>query len=250
MVQRICLILAILAGAGVIAISHFQLRPQIEAIIKARNDFENSWKTELARANKLDKNLKETTAKLVKTEKDLKDTQTQLTAANSKIKEQTDRIATIQKRLDDTQASLNEKSQKLAAWDFLGVTPDQVKAIIDANKKLQIAKAALEEEKTILNRRLIAVTTELNQIKNPEDPVVPLPPLKGKVLVVDPKWNFVVLDVGQTQGALVNGVLMVSRNSKLVAKVKIVTVQPDRCIANILPGWKLTEVMEGDIVIN
>lgn len=250
MVQRICLILAILAGAGVIAVSHFQLRPHIQSIIDARNDFEKKWNTELARANKLDKNLKETTAKLVKTEKDLKDTQTQLAAANSKIKEQTDRIATIQKRLDDTQASLNEKSQKLAAWDFLGVTPDQVKGIMDANKKLQIAKAALEEEKTILNRRLNAVTAELMQIKNPEDPVVAMNPVKGKVLVVDPKWNFVVVDVGEKDGAVLNGVMMVSRNSKLVAKVKIVTLQPNRCIANIMPGWKLTEVMEGDIVIN
>ena len=73
--------------------------------------------------------------------------------------------------------------------------------------------------------------------------------MKGKVLVVDPKWNFVVLDVGEKQGAVQNGVLMISRNSKLVAKVRIMNVLADRSIANIMPGWKLAEVMEGDYVL-
>ena len=79
---------------------------------------------------------------------------------------------------------------------------------------------------------------------------VPLPAgLKGKILVVDPKWDFVVLDIGEAQGVLQNGVMMVSRNSKLVAKVKIMSVESNRSIANIIPNWKLGEVMEGDLVL-
>jgi hypothetical protein len=34
----------------------------------------------------------------------------------------------------------------------------------------------------------------------------------------------------------------------LVAKVVLRNVQDHRSIANILPGWKLGEVLEGDIV--
>jgi hypothetical protein len=66
--------------------------------------------------------------------------------------------------------------------------------------------------------------------------------------VVDPKYNFVVLDIGSNKGVEPRGVLVVSRNSKLVAKVRVASVQPDRSIANIIPGWKLDEVMEGDQV--
>jgi len=73
--------------------------------------------------------------------------------------------------------------------------------------------------------------------------------LKGRVLIVDPKWSFVVLDVGEKQGAVKNGVLMISRKTKLVAKVRIMSLQPERSIANILPGWNLAEVMEGDQVL-
>ena len=69
---------------------------------------------------------------------------------------------------------------------------------------------------------------------------MPLPAgLKGKVLVADPKWNFVVLNVGEDQGVLERGELLVNRNGKLVAKVVVRSVQKDRCIANVLPGWEL-----------
>ena len=73
--------------------------------------------------------------------------------------------------------------------------------------------------------------------------------LKGKVVVVDPKWDFVVLDIGEDQGVLTDGELLVSRDGKLVAKVIVRTVEKDRCIANIMPGWKIGEVFEGDQVI-
>src|SRR5439155_7644786 len=79
------------------------------------------------------------------------------------------------------------------------------------------------------------------------DPILPAG-LKGKVVVVDPKYNFVVLDIGANKGVEPRGVLVVSRNSKLVAKVRVASVQPDRSIANIMPGWKLDQPMEGDQV--
>ncbi len=71
---------------------------------------------------------------------------------------------------------------------------------------------------------------------------------RGRVLVVDPKWDFLVLDVGSKLGLKDRGVLLVSRNGTLIAKVRVMNVQPDRSIANIMPGWKLKDVMEGDQV--
>jgi hypothetical protein len=57
-----------------------------------------------------------------------------------------------------------------------------------------------------------------------------------------------VLDIGENQGVLEDGELLVSRDGKLVAKVVVRTIEKDRCIANIIPGWKLGEVIEGDQV--
>jgi len=79
---------------------------------------------------------------------------------------------------------------------------------------------------------------------------VPLPPsLQGKVLVSDPKWQFVVLNVGEDQGVLPAGELLINRGGKLVAKVKISSVQKDRSVANVIPGWQLGEIFEGDLAI-
>jgi hypothetical protein len=67
--------------------------------------------------------------------------------------------------------------------------------------------------------------------------------------VADPKWDFVVLSVGEDQGVLEDGELLVNRNGRLVAKVRVRSVQKDRSIANVMPGWKLGDVVEGDAVI-
>src|SRR6266850_489176 len=65
----------------------------------------------------------------------------------------------------------------------------------------------------------------------------------------DPKWQFVVLNVGEDQGVLEHGELLINRDGKLVAKVKVSSVQKDRCVANVMPGWQIGEIFEGDLVI-
>ena len=100
-----------------------------------------------------------------------------------------------------------------------------------------------------MGQKIKRLENELAIYKTP-DYAVPLPAgLKGKILVTDPKWNFVVLNVGEEQGVLEHGEFLVNRDGKLVAKVKVRSVQKDRSIANVVPGWQLGEVMEGDQVI-
>jgi hypothetical protein len=84
---------------------------------------------------------------------------------------------------------------------------------------------------------------------SPDRPLVLPPDLVGKVLQVDPKWDFVVLNVGADQGALTRAEMLVNRGGRLVAKVKIRRVEKNCCIADVMPGWKLAEVVEGDQVI-
>ena len=57
-----------------------------------------------------------------------------------------------------------------------------------------------------------------------------------------------MLNIGDEQGVKQDGELLVSRDGKLVAKVVVRTVEKGRSIANIVPGWKLGEVIEGDEV--
>ncbi len=146
-------------------------------------------------------------------------------------------------------SKLDDANGKLEAYRLTGLDPKQ---IVDIKNSFNGLQANLAEDKiliTSLQKKNKKLENELAVFIDPERPI-PLPAaLKGKVLVVDPKWNFVVLDVGEDKEVLEQGELLVSRNGRLVAKVKVRSVQKDRSVANIMPGWKIGEILEGDLVI-
>jgi hypothetical protein len=72
--------------------------------------------------------------------------------------------------------------------------------------------------------------------------------LRGRVLAVDPKFEFVVLDIGEQDGVLERGEMLVNRSGRFVARVRIMSVQPNRSIANVMLDWKQADIMEGDVV--
>jgi biopolymer transport protein ExbB/TolQ len=249
MLLRVFLILAILAGAGVIAITHFMVKPHVQGIIDARNDFDKKWQDQTKRANKLFADLKTTQAKLSETEKNLEQTQTELVAAKSQAESEKKRGDDLNQKLIATTEERNVAQQELAAWKATGTTPDQIQNLVSNLKKSQDYIGVIEEEKKVLQKEVKRLETEIAKYVDPDAPP-PMPTgLNGKVVVVDPKYDFVVLDIGEKQGVVQNGVLMVSRDSKLIAKVRVTSVSPERSIANIVPGWKLGEIMEGDLVI-
>jgi hypothetical protein len=146
-----------------------------------------------------------------------------------------------------------------AAVEYAGGSERDALATIEetirANTEAVLVRAR-EEIKTLTAENRI-LFTKLTQTENrlrvyegdKETPPEMQLTRNGRVLAVDSQWDFVVLDIGENQNALVDGELLVNRNGKLVAKVRIQSVQKDRCIANIVPGWKLGEVMEGDQAI-
>ena len=250
MLLRILLIVTILIGLGAIAVSHFVVRQHIQGIIEVRDKNLKDYQNERSAHTKTKGTLKDTQAKLQDTEKTLDETKTQLAATTTKANELEQRAKGLETDLTKTKQDLAATKADLAAWAALGIPVDQVKAVIAEAKKLRTANEAIEEEKKILAANLKKAEDKIKILTGTDDAPDPLLPtgLKGKVVVVDPKYNFVVLDIGSNKGVEPRGVLVVSRNSKLVAKVRVASVQPDRSIANIIPGWKLDEVMEGDQV--
>ena len=249
MLLRVFLILAILAGIGTVAVTHFMVRPHIQTIINDRDTNKQGWDRELARANKLNRDLKTTQETLATTEKNLEDTKNQLAVVTVKATEQENRANGLQQKLDTTTADLTDARQRLAAWNALGIPVEQVTQVIESEKRFRERTAILQQELQIVvkeNERKQRIIDDLTSL---EERPVPMPGVKGTIVAVDPKWNFVVLDVGEKAGARQRGIFMVARNGKLIGKVKVATVQPDRSIANIMPGWQLEEIMEGDQVI-
>ena len=249
MLLRVFLILAILAGIGTVAVTQFMVKPHIQGIITVRDENKQNWDRELARANKLNKDLKTTQETLATTEKSLEETKTSLVAMTSRATEQERRANSLQQNLDTTKRDLSTAQQELAAWKALQIPVEQVSQIIESEKRFRDLVAVQKLEKEIMLKENTRLSNMIADLTSHEDLPVPMPGAKGTVVAVDPKWNFVVLDVGEKGGARQKGVFLVSRNGKLVGKVRVTNVQPDRSIANVVPGWQLDEILEGDQVV-
>jgi hypothetical protein len=249
MLIRICLIVALIAGLAVGALNFVYVKEKITTL-------QTNLKTETEAHQKFEKDYRVTKKELDKTTADLKQTKTNLEAATAaKDKAEADALAQT-KRADKLNEDLTKTREErdaaqadLAAYKATGRTPQQILGMNQEVKNLQDNLATANTENKIFMQKIKKLETELAVYRDPTFFVVLPAGLKGKVLVTDPKWNFVVLNVGEDQGILERGELLVNRNGKLVAKVVVRSVQKDRCIANVVPGWELGEVMEGDQVI-
>jgi len=248
MLLRIFLILAILAGLGAGGIAYYEFSTQIPQLQTQRDTEKDAKVKEIDAHNKTKATLKKTQADLAQTQSDLADTKTELTKTQERADSLEKRANDLTTKLAKTAAELEDTKNQLVEYQASGLKPAEVAALTKdlANARKEIA--AITDERNIIKHQYDLTKAKLDSLLNPEN-VVKLPAsLKGKILVVDPKWDFVVLDVGDQQGVLEDGEMLVSRDGKLVAKVVIRTVQKDRCIANIVPGWKLGELIEGDVV--
>jgi hypothetical protein len=250
MLLRISLIVAILAGLAVGGLNFIKVKEKVVNLATDRDnerDMKQKAQTELAKTKD---DLNKTTAKLKTTETELTSTKDELAAAAKRIQSVTVERDNTRKQLDDTRKERDDARAELAAYQATDLTPPQIIAMNKQYKSLQAENQFLARVATERAQKIRALTNELAVYKGDEPPIVTLPAgLKGKVLVTDPKWNFVVVNVGLDQQVVERAEMLVNRNGRLVAKVVVRSVQKDRCVANIMPGWQLGEVMEGDLVI-
>ena len=75
--------------------------------------------------------------------------------------------------------------------------------------------------------------------------------LSGRVLAVNPAWNFVVLSLGDKNGVVNNAELLVKRGSQFIGKVRVTSVEPSTSIADIVANSvpQGTAISPGDNVI-
>jgi hypothetical protein len=167
----------------------------------------------------------------------------------SRATQQERRANDLQDKWETVTKERNSLDMELASWRATGLTPDRINSTLSALKKANGTNEALLAEAVVLNRKIRDLDNQLKEYKDPLQKVEMRVGLKGKVLVVDPKWEFVVLDIGSEQGAERRGEMLVSREGKLVAKIRLTNVDRTRSIANIIPETKQGDVMEGDQVI-
>lgn len=250
MLLRISLVVSILAGGAALYFSHFQVAEKITTLT---SDLQTSRSNEQA-ARQAESSAR-TAEKLAKDELDAKSKE--LIATSDALETTKASLAVQQKRADQlfderqgVLRDLNQSRQELARFNATGFTADQLLTLASDLNQLTAEKETYIAENGILLKNINRLEYELSRYVGPREQEIELPVgLKGRILAVDPKYDFVVLNIGGNQGVLENGKMLVNRDGKLVAKVRITKVEPDRSIANILPEWKQAEVTEGDQVL-
>lgn len=245
---RISLIIALAAALAVGAINFFVVKDKINLLVTDRNTNRDGWHATQAALSKTNAILVKTTATLKQTEQNLADTQSERDKALAAADAQKKRANDLTAKLTKTTQERDDAQSNLEAYKTTGFTAEQVAKLGRTLKEKDDAIEAGNLEKAVLSKTIGRLTTELRKFTGPDTDIVLRADLKGKILVVDPKWEFVVLNIGDDQGVKEDSELLVSRDGKLVAKVIVRTLDKDRCIANIVPGWKLGEVIEGDVV--
>ena len=183
--------------------------------------------------------LKKTKDELTKTQQELAQTKQELETARKEIVDLKDSLAKKEAELAQAQQKIAEHEAKIAE---LNQTV--------ASQKEQIAK--LDEDILQKKDEIVSLQTELLRVMPADTSGAQMKPgLTGKIVVVNPEWNFVVLNIGIRDGISINGQMLVHRSDKLVGRVRIVDAGQHIAIANIQRDWTTAEpIQEGDSVLN
>jgi hypothetical protein len=248
---RLFLTATIALGIAAIATSQFVIRPHIQNLTKARNEAEANRARETALRRAAESMLDQTRQRLAVAESSLQTSRTQLAEMNARMIEAAKRATRTESQLTEARTALSGAQADLAAWNSSGVSVDQIKNLMAEMKHLRDTNAVLRTLTQQLSFQLARAQSKLDDIfRGDPNFEPPLPTdLKGNVVAVDPKYDFVVLDIGSAKGLEQNGRLLVNRDSKLVAELKVTRVEKDRSIADIVTGKKFRDVLEGDHVI-
>ena len=191
---------------------------------------------ELAKVSENETRIASAEAELVKTQTEKSDLQGKLQANEAQIAE-------LQKHIDEMNKNSANPNPGAPSVAELQAQLD------DARKQLEGA----EHEKTFIAERL-GPTRE--QSRSPEVMVQRREPsfhssVRGTVLAVNQAYNFVVLNLGNRQGLEPNAEMLVLRETTIIGKIRISSVEPATAIGDIL-GNSLArgvQVQPGDTVI-
>ncbi|MCF7668876.1 MAG: hypothetical protein K9N48_03765 [Verrucomicrobia bacterium] len=249
MLVRASLIVAVLAGLAALGLSHFKVAEKIEKITTERDNYHNNLIATQSELSSTQTELDSTIAELEQTRQSLNTTSNELQITKSDLREQTSRANELNAELLTVTEQKNKAQEELAAWKALGIPPSQISQLQQDLKNARKTNEVYAAELEILEENTRQLEAKLRHYEMPSY-VPDMPPMKGKIVSIDPKWKFVILNIGSDQGVVKNGELLVSREGNLIGKVKVTSVEPDRCIANIMEDWAQTNIVEGDIVLN
>lgn len=196
---------------------------------------------------------------LTSTKGTLKNTEETLTEQKAKNQELTLQADKLSKDLETTKSDLESTNSKLkltaeqlqAYQDGLkGKKPDELfQEINDLSEKVKVA----EGEQKMLAAARDKTEAELKKLREQVEMTKPggtrSISLSGRILAVNPTWNFVILDLGKNDQVVEGLTMVVYRGEKMIGKIKTVTVDAQTAVADVLPETPAAAIEVGDQVV-
>lgn len=175
--------------------------------------------------------------------------QAELEKAKSSVNDATTAKSTVDAQLTQVQAELDSTKQQLTQAQSAqaavptGPSPEQVAELEEKNTVITKLQSDLDSARSQLE--------VLNKDRQNRLSKTMQNGLEGRILAVNPAWNFVVLSLGDKNGVINNAELIVKRGRQMIGKVRITSVEPSTSIADIVANSmpQGTTISPGDQVI-
>ncbi|MFN0069075.1 MAG: hypothetical protein ACKVYV_15745 [Limisphaerales bacterium] len=244
MLLRVLLIVALVAGLAGVGVT-YMLQDKVGQLSGQRDQFKTDMETAQAEAARERQTAKKATEEAKAAQEKLVITEEQLADATRTAAAAEQNAGRLSTELEKTTGERNTAQRELAAWKATGLTPDRIEAVRQSAERFKAERDAFGEEKKVMGREIARLTEDIKVFRG-ELTEVPMPDVKGSVLAGSEQYGFVVIDRGADAGLKENGKIIISRNNELIAKARIVRLEPGRAIANFLPEWQTVTVNAGD----
>lgn len=222
-------------------------------------DFMTDTSQPAATVNQAGEKWNGTQSDLTGTQSKLKTSEESLTEQKAKNQELTLQADKLSKDLESTKSDLESTNSKLkitseqlqAFEDGLkGKKPDELfQEINDLSEKVKV----VESEQKLLTAAKEKSEAELKKLREQVEMTKPggskSMSLSGRILAVNPTWNFVILDLGKNDQVVEGLTMVIYRGEKMIGKIKTVTVDAQTSVADVLPGTPATAIEVGDQVV-
>ena len=196
---------------------------------------------------------------LTSTRGNLKTTEESLTeqkAKNQELTLQADKLSkdleTTKSDLESTNSKLKVTSEQLKTFEegLKGKKPDELfQEINSLSEKVKVA----EGEQKLLTAAKEKTEVELKKLREQIEMIKPggtkSISLSGRILAVNPTWNFVILDLGKNDQVVEGLTMVIYRGEKMIGKIRTVTVDAQTSVADVLPGTPPAAIEVGDQVV-
>jgi hypothetical protein len=228
----------------------FQLAPAAfvkaieEPLKEASANIEQEKATLLAGQERLNAELAETKHLFAKSAEKADAYELQITKANANAEAQRETIAHLQ---DLAQRAATVPEQPAASTEEVNALKSEV-----AKAEMALAESRqVEETLTEKLKETKSKASALDQSRHEKERQIQRAKTIGRVLAINPGWNFVVVSIGDKQGATPDSTLLVLRGGAQIGKVRVKTIEPTQSIADVIPSSlrKGMSVQPGDNVV-